>query len=104
MVNAAFLYSESSFEETKGLRRETSPLDVKNTSFQIPKFLSGGVGFQSTQVIPKSFFPGANISTAKALALPGRRALLTLNSNVAKVPATSLASAIFCPFSQTLAR
>src|SRR5467141_1020504 len=52
MVKAAVLNSLSSFALTNGFRSETSPLEVRNTSFQKPMFLSGGEGFQSTQVMP----------------------------------------------------
>src|SRR5579885_917142 len=67
-------------------------------------FLSGGVGFQSTQVMPRSFFLGAKTSTASAFFLPGSSVLVTSNSYVRYVPATSSASATFWPLSQLLAR
>jgi hypothetical protein len=80
MVSSADLYSELSFEETNGFLTETGPLVVRNTSFQMPMFLSGGVGFQSTQVMPRSYFSGAKISSAKAFLVPGFRYLAMLNS------------------------
>ena len=80
MVSSADLCCESSFEETKGYLTATGPLEVMNTSFQMPMFLSGGVGFQSTQVMPRSYFSGAKISSAKAFAVPGFRNLVMLNS------------------------
>src|SRR5207253_2808334 len=64
MVNSADLYCPSSFEETNGFLTATAPLEVRNTSFQIPMFLSGGVGFQSTHVMPRSYLSGAKISRA----------------------------------------
>src|SRR5205814_831969 len=81
-----------------GFRTATSLLDLRKTSFQIPMSLSGGVGFQSTQVIPKSYFPAAKTSSAMAFTLPGCKYLLTSNSYERYVPATSFASANLCPF------
>src|SRR5437879_2641374 len=80
IVNSADLYAASSFEATNGFRTATGPLEARNTSFQIPMFLSGGVGFQSTQVMPRSYLSGAKTSRASALVFPGLRNLVTLNS------------------------
>ena len=80
MVNSADLYCPSSFEETNGFLTATAPLEVRNTSFQIPMFLSGGVGFQSTHVMPRSYLSGAKISRARAFVFPGLRNCVMLNS------------------------
>src|SRR5437762_12614451 len=104
IVSSAVLYCTSSLAATNGFRTATSPLDLRKTSFQIPMSLSGGVGFQSTQVIPKSDFPAAKTSSAMAFTLPGCKYLLTSNSYERYVPATSFASANLCPLIQMLAR
>ena len=53
--------------------------------------LSGGAGFQSTQLIPRSFSVCANVSTASTLSWPGLATVAdTSNSYVRYAPATSL--------------
>ena len=53
----------SSSVATKGCRTATGPLAVIETSCHRPMFLSGGIGFQSTQVIARSSCCGAKTST-----------------------------------------
>src|SRR6266436_87197 len=88
---------------TCGYLIATGPLLVTYTSCQIPMFLSGGAGFQSTQVSAKSSGCGGNTSTASVLTPPGLATSEISNSKMRKVPATSFASAILCPFNQIFA-
>ena len=67
-------------------------------------FLSGGEGFQSTKVMPRSFSRGANTSTASTLLAPGRAAAVMSSRYDRKAPPISSGSLIRLPFSQTLAR
>jgi len=53
--------SSFKWDLTNGLRIATGPLAVTETSFQIPRSLSAGAGFQSTHVMPRSSFAGAVI-------------------------------------------
>ena len=67
-------------------------------------FLSGGVGFQSAQLIPRSFCVCAKTSTATTLLPVLASSGVISNSNVRYAPATSFASAIFFPLIHTFAR
>src|SRR5579864_5767439 len=68
------LPSASTFDTTVGYRSATGPLVRTSTPRQRPIFLSGGEGFQSTNVIAKSRSVGENTSTARTLDCPGRAA------------------------------
>src|SRR5438034_11120352 len=67
-------------------------------------FLSGGVGFQSTQVIARSRGCGAKTSTATTLRAPARANRVMSNSYRRNVPATSFLVAARVPFTHTFAR
>src|ERR1017187_564226 len=66
--------------------------------------LSGGSGFQSTKVMPRSWGVGANTSTASAFVALVLVSAVTSNSNKRHAPAILAAVAICFPFSHTLAR
>src|ERR1017187_7584668 len=71
---------ESTFESTAGCRSATGPaLAAKYTSRHSPIFLSGGEGFQSTNVIARLFSVGAHTCTATTF-VPRLTAEVTLNS------------------------
>src|ERR1700735_1257707 len=70
----------------------------------MPRFLSGGVGFQSTQLRPRSSGVCGKTSTARAFILSGTTRSVTSNSNSLQVPAMVFESATSRPFSHTLAR
>src|ERR1700680_5055295 len=57
--------------ETMGDLTVTAPVVVKVTGPHNPISLSGGDGFQSTQLIPRSCGVGANVSTASTFDFPG---------------------------------
>src|SRR5262249_13617338 len=57
----------STADRTYECRTVTGPLVVTYTAPQRPMFLSGGVGFQSTQLMARSPTEGGNTSTATAL-------------------------------------
>src|SRR5262245_40237969 len=57
----------STVDRTYEWRTVTGPLVVTYTGPHKPMFLSGGVGFQSTQVMARSPTPGGKTSTATAL-------------------------------------
>ena len=80
------------------------PLSVTYTSLQMPMSLSGGIGFQSTQLKASSCGSGAATAMASALRAPARACFVTSRSWRRKVPTTSLAAATRSPFSQTSAR
>ena len=54
-----------------GERSVTGPVATRSTAPHRPMSLSGGQGFQSTQLMPRSFSVGANVSTASTFVLPG---------------------------------
>ena len=56
-----------------GERSVTAPVVTRSTAPHRPMSLSGGHGFQSTQLMPRSFSVGANVSTASTFFLPGLR-------------------------------
>ena len=58
----------------------TGPLVTMSTPRHNPMFLSGGAGFQSTNVMARSLSVGEKISTANTFCLPGRAASVILNS------------------------
>ena len=82
IVRSAAVKSALSCVFTNGLRIATGPREVRVTSFQIPRFLSAGVGFQSTQVIPKSSLAGALISSAITFLAPGFTSFVKTNSKM----------------------
>ncbi len=101
---------------TSGLRTTTSPLALRYAGCHSPMFLSGGDGFQSTQVVCRSGGVGAKTSTARAFVAPPlmgpaasprndcSRASVMSKSYRRYVPATADESARRRPFSQTFAR
>ena len=52
-------------------RTVTGPASTRSTAPHRPMSLSGGPGFQSTQLMPRSFSVGAVVLTAMTLGLPG---------------------------------
>src|SRR6266567_2541589 len=82
----------------------TGPLVVISTLRYRPMFLSGGAGFQSTNVIARSFSVGEKTSTARTFGFPASAASVMLNSQVRQAPATSSFFPICFPLSQILAR
>ena len=70
----------STWLTTSGYRTVTSPVAVRWTGCQSPMSLSGGDGFQSTQVVCKSGGVGAKISTASTLAAVGENTSVTSSS------------------------
>ena len=65
---------------TVGKRMAPGPLVLRYTSRHRPIDLSGGAGFQSTKVMPRSFSLGVQTSTATTFWGPGLRCSVTLNS------------------------
>ncbi|PYQ54958.1 MAG: hypothetical protein DMF78_03855 [Acidobacteria bacterium] len=65
---------------TCGSRTAMGPLSVRETSLHRPMSLSGGMGFQSTQLTARSVGVGAKTSTATALRAPGRARPVTSSS------------------------
>src|SRR5215471_15143924 len=82
----------------------TGPVAAIHTSRQSPMPLSGGSGFQSTNVMARSPGSGGKTSIASALDSPGRATAVMSNSNRRQAPASLSEAAICLPLSHTLAR